>query len=348
MHHRIFKRHIEMIRIVHQGLGPIGQGTARLVLGDSKLKIVGVLDINPEYIGKDLGDLLGISHLGIKVLDNAEILFSKTQPDVVVLATCSNLKKLMPSLKIAIINRVNIVSPAEELFYPEFEHKEEATYIDKLAKRYNVRVIGGAVNPGCLMDAFPLQVFRKNFDDLISMNIYRWDDTTERRATLLAKTGAGLSKEEFYALNKQGKLGHVGLRMSAAYLADKIGLKNYKIIFKREPIISEQTIKPKYGKTIQPKQVAGLHETCSIIIDGQQKISLDLRMYVGAKNKNSVDIVGIKNQNKYSKSIDYSNIVNGDISTTLILKDAISHVIKGPPGLNKINYVANPLTLLRK
>jgi hypothetical protein len=337
-----------MIRVVHQGLGPIGRGVAALVLEDPDLETVGALDINPAYRGKDLGDLLGTRRLGIEVRDDAEALLSEVRPDVVVLATCSFLEKIIPSLELAVRNGASVISPAEELFYPEFINRESAGMIDKLAIKHGVSVIGGAVNPGCLMDAFPLQVFRSNFDSLKSIHVRRWDDTAERRLPLLEKTGAGLSKEEFRALDRQGKLGHAGLRMSAAYLADGTGLMDYEIAFKRDPVIAARSVKLKEGKTIEPGQVAGLHETCSIITQGRERITLDLRMYAGAENRNSVSIAGTRSGEESSKKVDCSNIVNGDVSTVRILKDAISHAVNGPPGLNRTGYVPDPHELLGK
>ena len=334
-----------MIKIIHQGLGPIGRETAKLILKDKNLKIIGAID--PRYAGKDLGEVLGINNLGIKIADNAEKLFME-KPDAVVLATSSTLKEIMPSLETAIKHGINVVSPAEELFYPEFVDEEKAYYIDKLAKQNNARIIGKGVNPGCLMDSFPLKIFKENFDELISMKVYRWDNTIERRKPLLEKTGAGLSKEEFFELDKKGKIGHIGLRMSASFLADKIGLKNYKIEFSREPIIAKKRIKPKNGEEIKAGEVSGLHESCFIIINKNKKISLDLRMFVGAENKNSVEIVGIKNNKKHIKKVDYSNIVNGDIATIRILKEAIKYVVDGPAGLNKVDFVPDPNKLLKK
>jgi hypothetical protein len=47
-----------ILRVVHYGLGPIGQGIARLALQTDGLKVVGATDIAPEKAGKDLGTLL--------------------------------------------------------------------------------------------------------------------------------------------------------------------------------------------------------------------------------------------------------------------------------------------------
>lgn len=336
------------MKIVHEGVGSIGKDTIILILDDQRLKIVGLVDTNPEYTGKDLGKLLGTDNLGIKVRADLKALLRETKPDIVVQTTSSTLEEITPSIEAAVRNGINVVTSAEQSVYPEFISKEKADYIDRLARENNVRVLGTGVNPGFAMDTYPLQVYKnEGFDNLISMTVYRWDDTTERRVPLLRKTGAGLNINEFDELDRQGKLGHVGLKMSAAYLADNIGLKDHEIIFKKEPILAKQSVKPKYGEEIKAGDVAGMHENCIIITD-KQSITLDLRMYVGAENRNSGEIVGIKDQNEHTKSIEYGNIVNGDIATARILKDAISHVIKGPSGLNRIDYVPNPNKLLRK
>ena len=46
------------LKVVHVGLGPIGQGIARLVAETDGLKIVGATDPFPDHAGKDLGVLI--------------------------------------------------------------------------------------------------------------------------------------------------------------------------------------------------------------------------------------------------------------------------------------------------
>jgi len=47
-----------MIKDVHQGLGPIGRETAKLILNDSNFKIVGAID--PKYNALVLKGLINI------------------------------------------------------------------------------------------------------------------------------------------------------------------------------------------------------------------------------------------------------------------------------------------------
>ena len=70
------------LRVVHCGLGPIGQGIARLVLETEGLKVVGASDPSSDKAGKDLGDAAGIGHtLGIPVAYDSESLLKDTSFD---------------------------------------------------------------------------------------------------------------------------------------------------------------------------------------------------------------------------------------------------------------------------
>ena len=43
------------IRVILCGLGPIGQGIARLALNTPGLRVVGATDVSPTVAGKDIG-----------------------------------------------------------------------------------------------------------------------------------------------------------------------------------------------------------------------------------------------------------------------------------------------------
>jgi len=68
------------LKVVHVGLGPIGQGIARLVAETDGLQIVGATDPFPDHAGKDLGALLGLPRrLRVKVEGNPERFFRRAR-----------------------------------------------------------------------------------------------------------------------------------------------------------------------------------------------------------------------------------------------------------------------------
>src|SRR6187549_2216817 len=80
------------IRVMHYGLGPIGAAIVKQVAARPGFKIVGAIDIDPTKVGRDLGDVVGLSkRLGAKVSADAAKALKTAKPDVVVLCTSSSI-----------------------------------------------------------------------------------------------------------------------------------------------------------------------------------------------------------------------------------------------------------------
>src|SRR3989304_3340724 len=144
------------MRIIHQGLGNIGLGIARLVL-DRGHTIVAAVDLDPAAAGQDLGALLGAAPLGVEVTTDAA--GALRQPaDILIHCTGSRVGAVLPQLEAAVEARLDVVSTCEELAYPWYHHPEEARRLDDLARRRGVTVVGLGVNPGFVMDALPIML----------------------------------------------------------------------------------------------------------------------------------------------------------------------------------------------
>src|SRR3954451_13940092 len=109
------------IRVLHFGLGPIGCSIVKQVAGREGLKIVGAIDVDPAKVGRDLGDVAGLtSRLGINVQDDVARTLKRARPDIVIHATSSSLKTVLPQLEIILKSQTPIVSTTEELSYPGY------------------------------------------------------------------------------------------------------------------------------------------------------------------------------------------------------------------------------------
>ena len=107
------------IKVLHVGVGPIGAGVVRQVVSRRSLAIVGAVDVDPEKIGRDLGQVCGLRRrLGVKVTDDIVRTIKATRPDVAVLCTQSSIKKALPEFETVLKLKVPIVSTTEELAYP--------------------------------------------------------------------------------------------------------------------------------------------------------------------------------------------------------------------------------------
>ncbi len=90
-------------RVVVYGVGPIGQLIARVAFNRGGLDVVGAIDIDPQKVGKDLGEVIGLGKtLGIKVEDDADKVLRDTKPDIVLHSTGSFFDKVYPQIMKAI------------------------------------------------------------------------------------------------------------------------------------------------------------------------------------------------------------------------------------------------------
>ncbi|MEM0041690.1 MAG: Gfo/Idh/MocA family oxidoreductase, partial [Candidatus Korarchaeum sp.] len=113
------------VRVVMVGLGPIGQAIAKGIVKKRGFSIVGAVDVAPELVGKDLGEVLGLDRkLGVTVVPDLDKLLDEVRADVAVIATKSYLPDVYPQIEACVKHCVNVVSTCEELSYPYYRYPE--------------------------------------------------------------------------------------------------------------------------------------------------------------------------------------------------------------------------------
>lgn len=141
------------LRAVQYGCGPIGCSVARFVSQRPDIEIVGAIDIDKNLLGRDLGDVADLDKkLGVSISADADVVLSRSKPDVVLLTISSSLEVIYPQLERCVAAKANVVSTCEELVYPYRKEPQLSAKIDKMAKANKVTVLSTGVNPGFLMD----------------------------------------------------------------------------------------------------------------------------------------------------------------------------------------------------
>lgn len=328
---------VKKIRVIQYGLGPIGIETARLVAKKSGMEIVGAVDISKDLIGKDLGEILGMDRkLGIAVTDQAKNLFAGIKADAVLHTTGSRIRKIYPEIEEIIRAGLNVVSSSEELLFPLEENAEPAEQLDKLAKDHGVTVLGAGVNPGFVMDALPL-FMTAVCQDVKKIHIERHLDAGTRRYPLQRKVGAGMTQEAFREQIAAKAMGHVGLLESLHLVAATLGLSLDGVQETVEPVVTQKVVNTAYF-SLKPGDVAGIKHTAEGIRNGEQIISLDLRMYIGCEEPyDSVHIVGTP-----EIRLRIEGGVAGDQATAAVLVNAVPAVVAARPGLATITDLPAP------
>jgi hypothetical protein len=316
------------IRVVQYGVGPIGASIVRLMRQKQALEIIGAIDSDPAKAERDLGEVVGAADApwGMRVVaDPAKIL--ENQIDVVVHCTSSYLKDVMSQLLACLGAGCCIVSTCEELAYPFRKHPELSAQLDAAAKEEGVALVGTGVNPGFVMDklVLTLATVAQRVDSARAVRIV---DASKRRLPLQKKIGAGMTPEEFREKVAAGIIKHHGLPESVAMVADGLGFALDDITETIEPVIADATVKTPFLE-VAPGQVAGVHQIARGIGGGAEKIFMELKMYVGAKEPS--DTVTLAGEPHISLTVPGGT--HGDIATAAVAVNAIPVILAAPAGL---------------
>jgi hypothetical protein len=313
--------HRPPLNVAQYGIGPIGAEIARLLLTKSWVKVVAAVDIDPNKIGKDLGEVIGLDRK-VGVLVTSEL---DAKPDVVCHSTGSRLRDVADQLKQLMNRGCHVVSTCEELSFPlDAEIREE---LMQVARAANVTLLGTGVNPGFVMDKLPLTI-TSVCQDVKSVEIIRIQNASTRREPLQRKVGAGMTAEEFRAAVEAGKIKHMGLKESLMMVGNGLGVEFDHVTDEViEPIIADREIVTQYLK-VAPGQVAGVHQTIEGM--GRINVSLELRMYVGAEAvaADRVIVHGVPDV-----EMEIKNGVHGDRATAAMVVNAIPRVVQARPGV---------------
>ncbi len=326
------------IRVMHFGLGPIGVGVLRQTATRKGFKPVAGVDIDPEKVGRDLGEIAGLERrLGIKVTDDPVAAIKKSKPDVVVLCTLSSLRAVLPQIETVLKLRVPIVSTTEELSYPYYSNKRLAKRIDELARKAKVAVVGTGVNPGFAMDALPIMLTGV-CERVDAIRVDRIQDASSRRLPFQQKIGAGLTAEQFQQKVDAGSVRHVGLTESIAMIADAFGWKMARITDTIQPKIAEQLVSSPF-LTVEPGLVCGIiQDGIGYDKEGNALITLHMEAYLGAPA--SYDAVTIEGSPRICSRVEGG--FHGDIATASITANTIPKILTAPPGLRTMRDMVLP------
>jgi 4-hydroxy-tetrahydrodipicolinate reductase len=331
---------VESFRVVHVGLGPMGQLIAQLIIERPNLKLVGVVDIAPGLAGRSLPSILAISDVPeLMVNPSLSEVLATNSVDVVVIATASALPQVAPLIQEAVSAQCHVVSICEELAFPYSRHPDLSRQLHEAASTKGVTITGTGINPGYLMDLLPI-VLTAPSQRVDKITITRMMNSGRRRAPFQRKIGTGLSVTEFEKKIKDHIItGHVGLEESIRLIASAMGIKFEDIAeYPPEAITAKSDFTTSYGDLVPKGYVCGLRSRARALYNNQEFVTLNFVAYAGDHEEyDSIEIEGIP-------SIHQKIIggVHGDLGTAAMVANLIPRVIGAKPGLQTMKDLPVP------
>lgn len=133
----------EKVKVVQYGTGKMSVYTMRYVY-EKGGEIVGAVDVNPDVIGKDIGEIMGTGNKGVKVvaLEEAEKMMQDTKPDIAIVTTMSLFSDVEDALMLCAKLGINAITTCEEAFYPANSNPVATKKIDEMAKQTGCTITG--------------------------------------------------------------------------------------------------------------------------------------------------------------------------------------------------------------
>lgn len=186
------------LRAAQYGCGKMSVYLMRYML-EKGMEIVAAFDMNPDVIGKDIGEIMGMPAQGITVQDSAdaEAVMSELKPDVCVVATMSTMADIKDAFSTCARAGVNAISTCEEAIYPWNSSPAITKELDALAKENGISLSGSGYPDmywGVLIDT--LAGSMQKITKIKGSSSYNVEDYG---IALAEGHGAGLSTEAFYA-----------------------------------------------------------------------------------------------------------------------------------------------------
>lgn len=337
----------EKVKIIIWGFGAMGSGIADALLKKKGVEIVGAIDIG-DKVGKSIYDYLEAAKPADSdvLIGNKEDVITEKAADVVILCTDSFTRKAYDKIIYCLEKKINVITSAEEMGYPQAQEPELSKKMDEIAKENGVSVLGTGINPGLIMDLLVVCLTGACLD-IDHITARRVNSLSPFGPAVMEEQGIGTTVEEFNEGVETGKIaGHVGFHESITMIADAIGWKlSDEIKQTMEPIVTNVYRKAPHAE-VQPGLVAGCAMKGYGYVDGEVKIEMDHPQQIepeleGTDTGDYVIIKGTPDINVANKPE-----VSGGIGTIAMIINMIPHIINSKPGLRTMIDLPVPRAIL--
>ncbi len=340
---------MENVKVVIWGFGAMGSGMAKMLLKKKGVEIVGVCDKDPAKVNKSMYECLNAERgerPEVIIKEDIEEVIREKCADIALLATDSFTSKAFDKIKFTLENKINVISTAEEMAYPQAQSPELSEKIDKIARENGVSVLGTGINPGLIMDLLVVMLTGA-CEEVEHIEAERVNNLSPFGPAVMEEQGVGLTVEDFKKGDKEGKVaGHVGFHESIRMITDAIGWKlDGQISQSKEPIVSNVYRKAPYAE-VEKGNVAGVRMLGDGVVDGEKKVEMIHPQQVEPQLEgvDTGDYIRIKGNPDVNMSIKPE--VPGGIGTIAMCVNMIPQVINADPGLKTMLDLPVPRAIM--
>lgn len=223
------------IKVVILGAGGATGSLAAKYLTEKGVDVVGV-DI--RNIGTDIGDILNIGPIGVKLRENFQQVVCEEKPDVIIDCTFNDIPRVYPNVKFGIEHDANYLLLGENCgnaFYSEPEMAEE---LDRIAKEHNVSILATGI----------VDVFFHNLSTSLSGACHKIDEMKVQFYAILDDFGKEVAKEIGVGMTEEEYRSHFTEDKLPPYNSISLTLMNIALELKLHILEAKTIWEPRFAK----------------------------------------------------------------------------------------------------
>lgn len=254
------------IQVIIYGEGSVGSGIVNALRRRKGVRIVGVVDIDPDKVGKDAGIVAGGDPIGITVVSDARELVRTVRADVALnTAAPLGIRETFQDMRWAIESGVNVIVASMETCNLWFTDPDLAKEVDETCKRHQVTYIGfGATQTE---ERYITSMTEGSTDVEHISFTHHADCQAFSDESNAAEWGLCLTKEEYERRITEGTVkSKEDLKAIVPYVADSFGWKLDEVKLTKKLHLNDKGI------------IDGLTATVEGFIDGTPKIDMNWEM----------------------------------------------------------------------
>jgi len=319
------------------GLGALGSQVLKAAVGVHSISVVGVIDHNPGYAGKEVGSVFPETRgLGFKIEPTLDACLAglSAPAEIVFHMTESFMPRIQDQLELALSRRLNVISAAESMFHPALRHPEAAARLNRVAMEKGVRITGCGINPGFVFDSLVLALARVS-TAITGITASRVVDVTAGPDDL-NHVGIGLWPDEFRTKLAAGRVvGHMGFPESIAAVAEHVGLPLDHIEQSWRPRTSPLPVESSLG-ILEPGKVTGIDQEGKGFVGEREAITMRFTAQYKPEQHGLVQMDQITIEGRHRVHATVSPSSASTLGAALMMINAANELCELAPGLHSV------------
>lgn len=261
--------------VIVWGLGNVGRAAIRMIMEKESLQLVGAIDVDPNKVGKDAGEVFGFGKTGVIVSNDVDKVFAMDADVILDYTPLVRDEKggFTPSavgICKALKAKKNVITTIP-IYYSKITAPELYKMINDCAKENGVTYLPSGLLPGAYASYIPMVIsgIMGRVDKIV---VESGEDDQHNNSSWVKVFGYGIDPKEFPC--ERLKAGIVSYYVSGVYeMGDRLGFKFDDSRNTHEIFTAPEDLHPIFG-TVKKGTICGHRFTMSGFVNGEEKVTL--------------------------------------------------------------------------